>query len=420
MSGPPVSGTYGLRLLAKPRVQLTVLALLAVILVVYRAVQFAYLTTLPQWAYDLSFYWTAAQNILQGEPIYSAAQLAGPYAPQGQDGFLYPPPFAALAIPLVLLAPQGPQVAEWLWSGLGVAVVVAVVLALVRSEKLDDRFQVLRGRGRWILVAAAVTFAPVIGELSIGNVHLLLLGLFTLAWLGIRRGGSTGDWMAGAALGVAALIKVFPAVLLLWLLATRRYRAAVAMVASAAVLTLLTLPITGIEPWLQYPTVLANLSEVTDTTDTISPTTWLAPYLGFGVARWLVMGLGIAIVLWSALRDGRKGDRDGAAPPPAVATSFALAVVVAVLIAPNVYHHYLAIFVLPFCLALGAGLPIVPLAIAYLLMSGGRQPALGELAWVVNRLLPTIGALVLLASLLPGVRAFRRAREPQPDARTAV
>jgi alpha-1,2-mannosyltransferase len=280
---------------------------------------------------------------------------------------------------------------------------VAVVLVLVRSERLDERFPVLGGRGRWILVAAGVTFAPVIGELSIGNVHLLLLGLFTVGWLGIRRGGSTGDWVAGAALGVAALIKVFPAVLLLWLLATRRYRAAVAMVVSAAVLTLVTLPITGIEPWLQYPTVLANLSEVTDTRDTISPTTWLAPYLGFGAARWLVMGAGIALVLWSALRDGR-----GAASAPGVAVSFALAVVASVLVAPNVYHHYLAIFVLPFCLGLGAGLPLGRLALAYLLMSGGDQPALGELAWIVNRVLPTLGALVLLAALLPGVRALRQ------------
>jgi alpha-1,2-mannosyltransferase len=299
-------------------------------------------------------------------------------------------------------------VAEWLWSGLGLLLLVAVALALWRSEGLGDRFAVLRGRGRWLIVAAALAFAPVIGELSIGNVHLLLLGLLTLAWLGIRRGDARGDWTAGVALGAAALIKVFPGVLLVWLLATRRLRAAGAMVVGAIALAAVTLPVTGIEPWFQYPTVLANLSAVADTTDTISPTIWLAPVLGFGVARWLVMALGVAVVIWAGVRDGR------AAVP---ALGFATAVVVSVLIAPNVFHHYLAIFVLPMLLALGAGVPLRWLALAYLLMSGGQQPALGDLAWIVNRVLPTAGALLLLTTLITAQR--REGRAPtaaQPSA----
>ncbi|HXG26490.1 MAG TPA: glycosyltransferase family 87 protein [Candidatus Binatia bacterium] len=391
MSDRPVStGIYGLRLLAQPGPRLAVAVLMAVIFVIARALQLADLTTQPQWGYDLSFYWTAASRLLDGLPIYSAAQLAGPYAPQGQDGFLYPPPFAALSIPLVWLAPQGARVAEWIWSGLGLVVVVVVTLAVVRSERLAERFALLRGRGRWLLVAAAVTFPPVIGELSIGNVHLLLLGLFTLAWLGLRRGDARGDWMAGVGLGFAAVVKVFPAVLLLWLIATRRLRAAVSMVVAGAALAVATLPITGLEPWLQYPTVLANLAAVADTTDTISPTIWLAPYLGFTPARWLVTAVGVALLLWSAWRDGRQ-------PVPAV--SFGLAVALSVLIAPNVFHHYLAILVLPMALALGAGVRLRWIALAYVLMSGGQQAAFGDLAWIVNRALPTLGALVLLASL---------------------
>ncbi|HYK94624.1 MAG TPA: glycosyltransferase family 87 protein [Candidatus Dormibacteraeota bacterium] len=402
-----MSSVYGLRLLAKPRVRLTIVVLIAAIVVAYRAFQLAYLTTQPQWGYDLSFYWTAAQHLIHGEPIYSLAQLSGPYAPQGQDGFLYPPPFAAVMIPLAALTPDA-RAAEWIWSALGVAVLVTSVLALARSERIGERLAMLRGRGRWLLVAAALAFPPVIGELSIGNVHLLLLSLFTLAWLGIRRRDVAGDAMAGFGLGAAALIKVFPGVLLLWLVATRRYRAAVAMVGAGVALVLVTLPFTGIEPWLQYPRVLGNLSAVYDTTDTISPAIWLAPYLGFTTARWLVLGIGVVIVVWSALRGGRE-------PVPAI--SFATAVVVSVLIAPNIFHHYLAIFVLPMILGLAAGVPLPWLAFAYLLMSGGQQPALGELAWIVNRVLPTTGTLVLLGSLL---LARVRARPEEPQSRTAA
>jgi hypothetical protein len=399
-----MTSIYGLRLLRQPRVQTAILTLIAVIAVVFRAFGFLYLTTLPQWGYDLSFYWTAAQHLIHGEPIYSAAQLAGAYAPQGQDGFLYPPPFAAAMIPFALLTPSGPHVGEWLWAAIGLIIVVVSVLSLVRSEDLADRYPVLAGRGRWLLVAAAVAFAPVVGELSIGNVHLLLLGLLTAAWLGLRRGDRTGDWIAGVALGIAAVIKVFPAVLFLWLLIVRRHRAAAAMVAGAAAFALITLPITGLEPWRQFPTVLANLSAVADATDTISPTVWLAPYLGFGVARWGVMAVGLVILAASAWRD-----RD--LPVPAL--SFATAVVASVLIAPNVYHHYLAIFVLPFVIALGAGTRLSLMVLAYLLMSGGRQSALGELSWIVNRGLPTAGALLLLIALIAARGAGRGSVGPE-------
>jgi alpha-1,2-mannosyltransferase len=384
--------------------------LIAVIAVLYRAFGFAHLTTLPQWGYDLSFYWTAAQHLIHGEPIYSAAQLAGPYAPQGQDGFLYPPPFAAAMVPFALLTPSGPQTAEWLWSGLGLVILVPAVLSLARSERVADRYPVLRGRGAWLLVAASVAFAPVIGELSIGNVHLVLLGLLTTSWLGLRRGDRQGDWVAGLALGIAAVIKVFPAVLLLWLVIVRRYRAAGAMLVGAAAFAVVMLPITGLEPWRQFPTVLANLSAVTDTTDTISPTAWLSPVIGFALARWGVMAFGLLILVATAWRERRL---------EVPSLSFAVAVVISVLIAPNVFHHYLAIFVLPFVIALGAGSRLSWLAIAYLLMSAGRQAALGELSWVVNRGLPTAGAILLLIALLQSRSPRTFDVHPEPSRVTA-
>jgi len=38
-------------------------------------------------------------------------------------------------------------------------------------------------------------------------------------------------------------------------------------------------------------------------------------------------------------------------------------------------------------------------------MWGGQQPALGDLAWVVNKGFPTLGALVLLVALVSAARA---------------
>jgi alpha-1,2-mannosyltransferase len=389
--------------------QLLVLATVAALVLVFRALQFAGLTGQVQWGYDFSFYWTAASHLLHGEPIYSATQLAGPYAPQGQDGFLYPPPLAAAVMPLAALFPSDPRAAAWIWNGLGAAILVASLLALHRSERLGERFPLLAGKGRWLLVAAACAFPPVVGELVLGNVHLLLLGLLTLAWLGLRqgearesRGDSRGEWLAGIAVGLATVIKVFPGLIVIWFLLTRRYRAAAGALVGFAAAALLTLPFTGIKPWLDYPIVLANLSAPADPTDTLAPTVWLAPYLGLPAARILVTLAGVAALAWSALRQ-----------PPA--RSFAVAVTVAVLVAPAVYQHYLALLVLPLVLGLGAGVPIGALAIAYLLMWGGQQDALGDLSWIVNRALPTLGALALLGALATPTGERRWQSAPAPS-----
>jgi hypothetical protein len=400
-----LSTTYGLRLLTQPRVRLAILAVLTVVILGYRVVQFVYWTGQPQWAYDFSFYWTAAAHLLHGEPIYSAAQLAGPYVPQAQEGFLYPPALAAFVTPLAALFPHDPRAANWIWSGLGAAILVASVLALVRSEKLDECFRFLGGRGRWWLVAGAFAFPPVVDELVVGNVHLLLVGLLTAAWLGVRRaqagvmsGGvmsgdrASGDRLAGIGVGAAGIVKIFPGLLMLWFVLTKRWRAAAWAIAAALAIAVASLPITGLQPWLDYPTVLANLSSTPAATDALAPTFWLAPYLGFTVARVLVTVVGIAILAWTSLRAPR--DMDG------TRLTFAIAVTLSVLMTPALYTSYLTVLVLPLILAFAAGVPRGWLALAYLLMWGGQQPALGDLEWIVTRALPTAGALLLLALLL--------------------
>jgi hypothetical protein len=382
-------------------VQLAAIVVVLLVVLALRAVQVAALTNEVQWGYDFSFYWTAARNLIEGEPIYSAAQLAGPYAPQGQDGFLYPPPLAAAMTPLATLFPTDYRAANWIWAAIGALLLIVSLRSLWWSERVDERYPILAGRGKWLLVAAAFAFPPVIGELVMGNVHFLLLWLLTLAWLGIRRGDPGGRWRGGAMIGVAAMIKVFPGILLLWAFVWGSARAAVGILIGAALTMLLTLPTTGTAPWLDYPTVLANLSAPADTTDTLAPTVWLAEWVDFTLARIIVTAIGVAILVWSAwtLRQTKLNltfDQTQAAK----ARSFAIAVTVSVLIAPALYHHYLALLVLPLVLGLGAGVPLRYLALAYFLMWGGQQDALGDLSWVVNRALPTLGALVLLAGLV--------------------
>ena len=191
---------------------------------------------------------------------------------------------------------------------------------------------------------------------------------------------------------MAAVIKVFPGIILLWFLLTRRWQGAAFVFVGMVVTVLLSLPFTGTQPWLDYPTVLANLSAPSDTRDTLAPAVWLTPLLGFTGARILVTGLGVLVLVWAARRLDERA-------------SFAVAVVVSVLVAPALYQHYLAILVLPFVLGLAGRAVPFAIAAAYLLLWGGQQDALGDLSWVVNRGMPTAGALLLLVALLRPHRA---------------
>jgi alpha-1,2-mannosyltransferase len=282
-------------------------------------------------------------------------------------------------------------VANWLWAGLGAVVLVAVVIAIGRRDLSLNRRDVA------LLLLAAFAFAPVIGELVMGNVHLVILGLLAGAWLAVRDGSSRGEVVAGALVGAATLIKIFPGVLIVWFLLTGRPRAAIAALAAIGILAMISLPFTGLEPWLQYPSVLLNLGAPEDTQDVLAPSVWLSALVPPLLARLVVTATGLAIVAWAVARRSE-------------AVSFAMAVAVSILIAPALYQHYLALLVLPMLLALRFAPPLAWVAVAFVLLSGGEQEALGEYVWIVNRALPTIGAIMVVAGLL--MFGEKRTREP--------
>jgi alpha-1,2-mannosyltransferase len=379
---------WGLRVFADPRFVRLAVWLVLLIALWYRANQVIGWLSAPQWGYDFSAYWLAARHLLHGESIYTAAQLAGPYEPQfqGQFLYLYPPLLAVLVMPLAWLSPGTFGPAMGAWAVLGAAIATVVVLGVGRLEALlVDREHAL------LLLAAAFAFPPLVAELVLGNVHVVLLGLLALAWWETRAGARRGDAVAGLAVGTAALIKLFPAVVLLWFALTGRWRAVAWAIGGAVALVALTLPITGVGPWLDYPRAILNLGAPADTTDALAPSLWLSAVLPILPARAVVLGLGLLAVAWSAVRLEERA-------------SFGVAVAVSVLVAPSVFQHYLAIMVLPLLLGLrvvlaGPTAARLALAASYLAMWPGQQPLLGTFSWVLNRAIPTLGAVGVPATL---------------------
>jgi alpha-1,2-mannosyltransferase len=387
---------YGLRLLREAPVQRAIAALVVVLLLAYRGYQLVRdRATLP-WGYDFSAYWTAGRHLLDGRPIYDAAQLAGSYPGQGEFLFLNPPALAALVTPLSAAFPTDFYPAYAIWVGLGLAVFAGATFWLARRVTRTGLLPA--ALSPVVLTGAMLALPAVSGELVNGNVDFFLAGLLVVAWWGIARADVAGERWAGIALGVATLVKVFPALVVLWLLVRGRYRAVGWAIAAAAALALASLPLTGIEPWLQYPAVLLNMGGALDTTFALAPSTWLTPLLGAIPARLIVDLACVAVVAWVARR----------AP---VGVGFATSIVASLLITPLLWSHYLTIAVVPFLVALGSGLSVALLAIVYVLLSVQNPGALGDLGFIIARALPTLGILLLLGILLV-VRPNERAIEP--------
>ena len=164
---------------------------------------------------DLSIYTAGGAAVLHGTPLYQLRFAFG-------LRFTYPP-FAAL-----LFAPL-----TWLPVTAGrVLVSAATVLALPVTSYLVLRLppwpaQLARDRAVQLALAfsaAAIWLEPERTNLKYGqiNVLLTLLVLIDLVW--IERGRCLG--LGGALIGVAAGIKLTPALFVVYLVATRRYRAA--------------------------------------------------------------------------------------------------------------------------------------------------------------------------------------------------
>ncbi|MBZ4323188.1 glycosyltransferase 87 family protein [Streptomyces sp. SCA2-4] len=195
---------------------------------------------------DLRVYHDAAPLVLSGG-LYDYVLHTSPPIPALP--FTYPPFAALVFLPLAYL-PWAAAVC--LWQAVSVAAVFVVCGCAVRLLGSGDRF---RDRSRALLwTAAGLWLEPVRHTLDQGQVNLLLGALVLGAVAALRTAAGRG-----AAVGVAAAVKLTPAFGGLYFLATRQWRAAAWAVATACAATALA--------WLVAPRESARYwtTLVTDT-----------------------------------------------------------------------------------------------------------------------------------------------------------
>lgn len=185
-------------------------------------------------------YLAAGERLNAGHPLYalSPGDRPVPFAPPYWTvPLLAPPPIAVAWRPLALLG--DPAMTIWAVAGLLVTLATATWLL---------------ARGGLIVAAiiALMSAALALQSLS-GNVNGLLFGGLVIAWLARSRAP-----VAGGLVAVAIAIKLTPALLLIWLVAARRWRALGATVVALALIGLVSLAGAGVQAHLDW---LASVSQ---------------------------------------------------------------------------------------------------------------------------------------------------------------
>ena len=315
---------------------------------------------------DFAAYYLAARALNAGLSPYDANAVARVAAASGglpYSPYLYPPAFAGLLRPVAALPYDA---ARCLWLGVN-------LLWLVWGTLLVARATGLRDERRW-LVLAALPFVPsALHTLELGQVTGLLLVLVGLAVTPAGAGPSPlAHWLRGVALGLAAGVKVFPALVALPWLARRDWRSVggavlgIASLAGAGValgggVTTLRYWFSDVLPAAAAGSALPVNQSVWAVADRLfTPQSFGAvtigleartvsvlplipsPVLGAVLGSVLTTALVAVTVLMIFRGDAAAGGARGVAPS-------ALALTCALAVTPLVWDHYYLLLLLPVC-----------------------------------------------------------------------
>lgn len=257
--------------------------------------------------------WEPARAFLDGSAIYpeptrDAIVIGNPT--------VYPPLFILLTVPLALLPVT---LASWVWFFLlGACVLAAMWVVGVRD---------------WRCHVLAVTSPVVVHGLYYGNLTVLLLLPLAIAWRYRDRAR-----VAGVAIGAAVAAKLFVWPLVVWLLLTRRFRAAAWAAGSAVVLVVVPWALIGFEGFTDYPALLRAVQDVyairSVSLSTVAGALGASVPVAVGVAA--VAGLAcLAAAVWVVRRaDGER-------------RAFAVLVAACVIATPIAWPNYCALLFVP-------------------------------------------------------------------------
>ena len=262
---------------------------------------------------DWEIFRSAARSVLHGHSPYPAAD---PTVLSHNDRFVYPPITAILVAPLAVLPHEAGRVLVLLLT-------LACVLVALRLLGVRD----------WRCYGIALLTAPVLDTVSLGDLSSAMLLGVAAAWRYRDR-----PYVVAPITALTAVAKLFAWPLLVWLVATRRLRAAVAAVVAAVGLLLGGWAAIGFAGLHGYPHLLHVLSRV----EAVQSYSLLGLLRVGGGAATILTGVLVVVVVVAVLIAGRGPDGDR--------RSFVVAVAGALLATPVLWLHYLVLLFVPIAL----------------------------------------------------------------------
>ena len=281
----------------------------------------------PGWAYDFHAYYDAALRFIATGTPYQAETLAGPFRPGPFGLYLYSPPLALLFAPLTWLGEQG---AIFLWLGLRLVVLALTCALMPVSTPI-----------RLATLGVASLSAPVLFDLDLGNVSLIVTFFAVLVWRWLDRP------LGSIALAASLTLRPTMALICGWWLLRGRWRPVAWTAIAFLIIVLATLPFVGIDGWLQYVTVLRNVSDVTGVRSNVDLGSSVLLLGGPVWAASLALFAGYAIAVVAMLLSLRR-DRE---------LSYIVTVMATLLLAPLLWDHYLTNLLLPAAFLASRGRP---------------------------------------------------------------
>jgi hypothetical protein len=376
---------------------------------------------------DFTQDYLAAQAALRAESIYAPftpEQLAGVGLRPDVLQNYHPPLTIALLLHLGLLPYS---LAVILWTVFCLGLYVWIWYAVVRE--LDLGIPAAWGP---LLIGLSLLWFPFQFHIILAQLSIPLAACVVGCWLSLRRGR---DVLAGALLGLAVLIKLFPALLLLYLVWRRRWRALGAAAAVGAAGLALTLATIGLDNLLVYRETIvpANLATFRSELHNVSLSAafgrvfvgseYIAPLVYAPALADLLTAAcvgALALLLADTIRRLRASDEGD---------TLAVALLCAALpvLTPTSWSHSFVLLILP-CALLVKGLPgsptinqTRPLVVAFLLISLPDialarqiarlyQPALVPWYATLPMLLTMAGVLLLIVLLRQQAAVLTKAR----------
>jgi alpha-1,2-mannosyltransferase len=305
------------------------------------SVAFIFLWGLDRNFFDLKIYIRAMRWWADGNPLYDYVQ---PDRVQGELYFTYPPLSALLLRPFAAL-PLGLTIA--IFTLFTVSAIALTTWWLIKpvAERRDLPLWFAAG----LAIPLALLVEPSRETISFGQINMVLV-LLILADL-LFAVPRNSRW-AGVGIGLATALKLFPGIFIVYLLATRRWRAAAVSAATAAGATLLAAAIFPRDSWRFWTTELWSTERVgrLDYTGNQSLQGMIARLVAPDQppkAIWLVVALAVgAYGVWRAARAARAGD-------PVAA--LALTGLVGALISPITWPHHVYWFIPALIVLVDAG-----------------------------------------------------------------